>query len=191
MTTTRRPRPPSPKDRISMSIGFGSSCCVAPRWRSGIAKNREGHGSCAVRATSERSEVAPVLIVLPGVRENSSTLPKASPRSLVRDPHLGRRLRASEVGAVVGSALAAPYYGYGPYCPGHYYGPPPAYYGYPPPAPGYPPPAPGYPPPAPGYAVPQGASAGDPVAYCKQRYRSYNPQTGTYLGTDGQRHHCP
>jgi hypothetical protein len=64
-----------------------------------------------------------VLIVLPGVRENSSTLPKASPRSLVRDPHLGRRLRASEVGAVVGSALAAPYYGYGPYCPGHYYGP--------------------------------------------------------------------
>ena len=32
---------------------------------------------------------------------------------------------------------------------------------------------------------------GDPVAYCKQRYRSYNPQTGTYLGTDGQRHHCP
>jgi len=87
-------------------------------------------------------------------------------------------------GAVVGSALAAPYYGYGPYYPGPYYGPPPAYYG-------YPPPAPGYPPPAPGYAVPPGASAGDPVAYCKQRYRSYNPQTGTYLGTDGQRHHCP
>jgi len=96
-------------------------------------------------------------------------------------------------GAVVGSALAAPYYGYGPYYyPGPYYpGPPPAYYGYPPPAPDYPPPAPGYPPPAPGYAVPPGASAGDPVAYCKQRYRSYNPQTGTYLGTDGQRHHCP
>jgi len=87
-------------------------------------------------------------------------------------------------GAVVGSALAAPYYGYGPYYPGPYYGPPPAYYG-------YPPPAPGYPPPAPGYAVPPGASAGDPVSYCKQRYRSYNPQTGTYLGTDGQRHYCP
>ena len=45
-------------------------------------------------------------------------------------------------GSVVGSALAAPYYGYGPYYyPGPYYpGPPPAYYGYPPPAPGYPPP---------------------------------------------------
>ena len=42
-----------------------------------------------------------MLIVLPGVRENSSTLPKASPRSLVQDPHSGCRLRASEVGAVV------------------------------------------------------------------------------------------
>jgi hypothetical protein len=107
-------------------------------------------------------------------------------------------------GALLGGALAAPYYyGYGPYYPGPYYpGPAPVYYGYPPPAPGYPPPAsappPGYPPPTPGYlppapdhAGPPGASAGDPVTYCTQRYRSYNPQTGTYLGTDGQRHHCP
>ena len=113
-------------------------------------------------------------------------------------------------GALVGGALAAPYYGYGPYYPGPYYpGPAPAYYGYPPPPavgypppapgyaePGYPPPAPvyaepGYPPPAPGHAVSPGASAGDPVAYCTQRYRSYNPQTGTYLGNDGQRHHYP
>jgi hypothetical protein len=95
-------------------------------------------------------------------------------------------------GALVGGALAAPYYGYGPYYPGPYYpGPAPAYYGYPPPPPRYPPPAPGHPPPAPGHAAPPGASAGDPVAYCTQRYRSYNPQTGTYLGTDGQRHQCP
>ena len=87
--------------------------------------------------------------------------------------------------ALVGTALVGPYYGYGPYYPGPYYpGPPPAYYG-------NPPPAPGYPPPAPGYAVPPGATAGDQVAYCTQRYRSYNPQTGTYFGTDGQRHHCP
>lgn len=28
-------------------------------------------------------------------------------------------------------------------------------------------------------------------AYCAQRYRSYNPATGTYLGYDGQRHSCP
>jgi BA14K-like protein len=123
-------------------------------------------------------------------------------------------------GALIGGALAAPYYyGYGPYYPGPYYpGPVPAYYGYPPPpAAGYPPPppgyaapsysppapepgyppsapgyaTPGYPPPAPGHALSPGASAGDPVAYCTQRYRSYNPQSGTYLGNDSQHHRCP
>jgi hypothetical protein len=29
------------------------------------------------------------------------------------------------------------------------------------------------------------------VAYCRQRYRSYDPASGTYLGNDGQRHPCP
>lgn len=29
------------------------------------------------------------------------------------------------------------------------------------------------------------------VAYCMQRYRSYDPRTGTYLGYDGYRHPCP
>jgi hypothetical protein len=32
---------------------------------------------------------------------------------------------------------------------------------------------------------------GDPVASCMQRFRSYDPKTGTYLGNDGQRHSCP
>jgi hypothetical protein len=43
------------------------------------------------------------------------------------------------------------------------------------------------------YAASPGTSyaAGDAVAYCKQRFRSYNPSTGTYLGYDGQRHPCP
>jgi BA14K-like protein len=44
------------------------------------------------------------------------------------------------------------------------------------------------------YAYAPGGSsyaAGDSVAYCKQRFRSYNPATGTYLGYDGQRHPCP
>jgi hypothetical protein len=104
---------------------------------------------------------------------------------------------------------APAYYGYPPPAPGPGYPPPPApgYAAHPPPGPeaGYPPPGPeagyppqapgyatpGYPPPAPGHAVSPGASAGDPVAYCTQRYRSYNPQTGTYLGNDGQRHRCP
>jgi len=45
------------------------------------------------------------------------------------------------------------------------------------------------PPPAPVYG---GAPvAGDPAAYCAQRYKSYDPATGTFLGYDGVRHPCP
>jgi len=32
---------------------------------------------------------------------------------------------------------------------------------------------------------------GDDASYCAQRYRSYDPASGTYLGYDGQRHPCP
>jgi len=74
-------------------------------------------------------------------------------------------------GAVVGSALAAPYY-YGEY--GYGYGP----YAY-----------------DDGY---DGAYAAAPAyggdrdeAYCAQRYRSYDPSSGTFLGYDGARHPCP
>jgi len=56
--------------------------------------------------------------------------------------------------------------------------------------------------PAPGYYDDQyyddGAVAAAPVAgddnsvsYCMQRYRSYDPNSGTYLGNDGYRHPCP
>ncbi|MFG1301206.1 BA14K family protein [Xanthobacter sp. V3C-3] len=31
----------------------------------------------------------------------------------------------------------------------------------------------------------------DAVAYCMQRFRSYNPATGTYTGYDGFQHPCP
>jgi hypothetical protein len=31
----------------------------------------------------------------------------------------------------------------------------------------------------------------DSVGYCMQRYRSYDPNSGTYLGNDGYRHPCP
>jgi len=48
---------------------------------------------------------------------------------------------------------------------------------------------PGYSAPPPGYAG--GPPGGDPIAYCMQRFRSYDPKTGTYLGNDGQRHPCP
>jgi hypothetical protein len=65
-------------------------------------------------------------------------------------------------GAIVGGMLASPYYGR-PYYPGGYY-------------------------PAPGYA---GAPPEDAVAYCMQRFKSYDPRSGTYLGYDGYRHPCP
>lgn len=35
------------------------------------------------------------------------------------------------------------------------------------------------------------AQAGQYDAYCEQRFKSYDPQSGTYLGYDGQRHPCP
>jgi hypothetical protein len=28
-------------------------------------------------------------------------------------------------------------------------------------------------------------------AYCEQKYRSYDPASGTYMGYDGERHPCP
>jgi BA14K-like protein len=76
-------------------------------------------------------------------------------------------------GALLGGALVGPgYYGYyGYYGPGPYYGPEP-YYADPGP-----------------YADPAGG--GDPVAYCMQRFKSYDPRSGTYLGYDGLRHPCP
>jgi hypothetical protein len=73
-------------------------------------------------------------------------------------------------GVIIGGAFGAPYY-YppGPYYPGPYYYPGPAYYGAPYGAPPY----------------------SDAVAYCMQRFRSYDPRSGTYLGFDGLRHPCP
>jgi hypothetical protein len=73
---------------------------------------------------------------------------------------------------VIGGAIASQYpYGYG----GYYGGP--AYYD--------------------DQYVDDGAVAvapapgGDDVAYCVQRFRSYDPGSGTYLGSDGLRHLCP
>jgi len=42
--------------------------------------------------------------------------------------------------------------------------------------------------PAPYYG---GPPPGDAVDYCMQRFRSYDPRSGTYLGNDGFRHPCP
>ncbi|WP_271585910.1 BA14K family protein [Bradyrhizobium sp. CCBAU 53415] len=35
------------------------------------------------------------------------------------------------------------------------------------------------------------AQAAENNAYCSQRYKSYDPSSGTYLGYDGDRHPCP
>jgi hypothetical protein len=92
---------------------------------------------------------------------------------------------AGVVGGVAAAATApwwAPGY-YGGYS-GYVYAPGYAYddtYAY---APGYVyGTAPGY---APGYAY-----GGRDDTYCAQRYRSYDPASGTYLGFDGVRHSCP
>jgi hypothetical protein len=74
-------------------------------------------------------------------------------------------------GAILGGALLAPRF-YGP----RYYGPGPYYVD------------PGYADPSPYSADPTG---GDPVTYCLQRFKSYDPRSGTYLGYDGYRHPCP
>jgi hypothetical protein len=66
-------------------------------------------------------------------------------------------------GALIGSALAPRPYYYGPQ---YYYGPPAYAYG--------------------GTVVDD-----DSVAYCQQRFKSYDVRSGTYLGYDGQRHPCP
>lgn len=35
------------------------------------------------------------------------------------------------------------------------------------------------------------ARAPNAEAYCEQRFKSYDPASGTYLGYDGERHPCP
>src|ERR1700724_1836742 len=41
-----------------------------------------------------------------------------------------------------------------------------------------------------GYSGSVVSSGADP-SYCAQRYKSYDPMSGTYLGRDGLRHPCP
>jgi hypothetical protein len=85
----------------------------------------------------------------------------------------GAGIAGFAAGALIGGAIAGgPYYrGYGPDY-GYDYAPE---YGY------------GY---APGPVVVE-RSGGGGVAYCEQRYRSYDPSSGTFLGYDGMRHPCP
>ena len=45
--------------------------------------------------------------------------------------------------------------------------------------------------PAPVYVRPAPVVVDDDAAYCAERYESYHPASGTYLGYDGLRHPCP
>ena len=92
-----------------------------------------------------------------------------------RDGRFGRGA-GFVTGLAVGSA-----FGYGAYADPYYYGDDYAY------SDGY---DAGY---DTGYPVDTGvvvSSAGADPSYCAQRYRSYDPASGTYLGFDGLRHPC-
>jgi hypothetical protein len=109
-----------------------------------------------------------------------------------------------------GYSYYSPGYSYG-YSPGYSYYSPEYSYGY---SPGYsysssgysygPSPAPKYGYSAPSYSnsdysspgsayaySPGYSTAGNSSSYCQQRFRSYDPASGTYLGYDGKRHPCP
>jgi hypothetical protein len=45
--------------------------------------------------------------------------------------------------------------------------------------------------PGPGYYAAPAPVYDDSVTYCMNRFRSYDPASGTYLGYDGLRHPCP
>jgi BA14K-like protein len=75
----------------------------------------------------------------------------------------GGAIAGFAAGALIGGAIAGQPYGY--YGPGYAYGP--------------------------AYAYEPGYEGGDGVGYCLSRFKSYDPQSGTYLGYDGQRHPCP
>ncbi|MGX5733508.1 BA14K family protein [Bosea thiooxidans] len=83
-----------------------------------------------------------------------------------RGPAIGAGIAAGVIGgALAAGALAAP--------------PPPVYYA--------PAPAPVYVAPPSPYSI----EDVDAVAYCSRRFRSYNPETGTYIGTGGVVRYCP
>jgi len=67
-------------------------------------------------------------------------------------------------GALIGGAIIGATQPYGYY--------PPGYYG-------------------PVYVAPAPYVGDDAVSYCMQRFRSYDPYSGTYVGYDGLRHPCP
>jgi hypothetical protein len=164
---------------------------------------------------SKAIAVALMAAVAPWLGSSATALPIASPLALhsaVESPVEAVRYRGRgyvgagiglAAGAIIGGAIlnaTQPRYGYG-YGPGYGYDNGYQAYGYQQSYGGYEPEyveAPtygygqgygqGY---GPGPAYRQGTvAAGRDVGYCQQRYRSYDPASGTYLGFDGLRHPC-
>jgi len=107
--------------------------------------------------------------------------------------HGGFGLGGAIAAGVIGGALAAttspygaPGYGYYDNSPGYAYDNNPGY-AY---APGYGSGVYDYAPSPYVEAAPVVVGGGDP-GYCAQRFRSYDPASGSYLGFDGLRHPCP
>jgi hypothetical protein len=136
----------------------------------------------AASATVAGSAVAAPMSAARGL-ENAATAPVESVQWRGRGGYRGGYYRGGRgvgpligglaAGAIIGGALASPYY-YGGY------GPAPVY--------GY---ESDYDEGDGGYVAVAPGGGGDSVAYCMQRFRSYDPASGTYLGFDGMRHPCP
>jgi hypothetical protein len=93
----------------------------------------------------------------------------ANPTPAQAGNNTGAIIGGIAAGAIIGGVIANSNRGY--YAPGPGYAPAPGYYA-----------------PAPVYG---GPPRGDAVGYCMQRFRSYNPNTGTYVGYDGMERPCP
>jgi len=122
----------------------------------------------AVAAAFAFAFVAVPAVATPPASLGGLAIKRAAPNDVepVQWRRRGRGFGAGfATGVIIGGVYGAPYY----YPPGPYY-PGPYYY------------------PGPAYGAPYGSDA---VAYCMQRFRSYDPRSGTYLGFDGFRHPCP
>jgi hypothetical protein len=99
----------------------------------------------------------------------AAALTVSAPALAQHHGHWGGHWHGGWGGAAIGGFAAGALLGSALAAPSYYYGAPGYYY------------APDV------YAAPDDGA----VAYCQQRFRSYDPASGTYLGYDGNRHPCP
>jgi len=145
----------------------------------GLAEYRNSNGN-NVGATHRPPMITyrpgPAVIAAPGAvyRGFGGSIHNGVNGAFNRPDHDGDRERRAFVagavtGAIFGGAIASQGLGYDQGTPIY---PPPGYYDG-------------------GPAVVQGPVAADAIAYCMQTYSSYDPQSGTYIGDDGNPHPCP